>query len=215
MTTDLESTLITQSQELDWQTSVETLAEPRRGLYELGFVTLWELQSQLATIVLLALVAFAPIIVTLGVMISWSLLATCVYFHGRQRGLPDLLETTWNRPPLAPGQWCGWAAKTGFSLVKAWLAGVQPFLYSRTFARILARPANCWRMRLAHGVVLSVALTLFGVTAAHHMLRKAGLPDRRVLQLSYVGSFLNVPYRILLSAIVVNAVLQLAPRISA
>lgn len=54
----------------------------------LSFVAAWELQSQIATVVLVALVALASLSITLGVMIAWSLLATVVYFVARRRGLP-------------------------------------------------------------------------------------------------------------------------------
>ena len=108
-----------------------------------------------------------------------------------------------------------WLGKIGASIVRVWMVGLQAFVYSRTAGRVLLQPARCWRTRLTRIAVLGVGLTLFGVAAAHHMLAKAGLPEDRVLKLSFIGPFLNVPYRILLSAIVVNAALGLAGRLPA
>lgn len=169
-----------------------------------GLIAAWEIQSQLATLTLVALLAVVPIVPTLAVMLCWSFVAGAIYCYGRRRGLPDLLEEgTKGEPDAKPckAEALGWVA---LSIFKAWLAGIQPFIYSRTVCRLLVKPANCWRMRLARGAVLTVGLTLFGVTTAHHMLRKAGYSEGRIFRLSLVGSCLNVPYRILLSAAVIN-----------
>ena len=206
MVTDLETTLGIASQARDWEADADRYGAIRSGLYEAGFVTLWELQSQLATIVLITLVAFAPTPVTLAVMLGWSLVASVVYFHGRKRGLPDVFETRWTRPALAKGRWLAWATATAVSVLKAWLAGIQPFVYARAVSGFLSRPVRCWRTRLARCATLSLALVLFGVTAAHHLLRHAGYSDAKVLQLCLVGSFLNVTYRVLLSTLIIGAI---------
>jgi len=184
----------------------------RQNFYYAGLLTLWEVQGQIAAFVLLALVAIAPIWVGAAIMILWSLLATSVYAWGRLRGLPDTLESKWSRPTLSRGRWQAWARATGLSAVKTWLAGISPFIYTRAFVPFLARPATCRRLQVARYAVLGIGLTLFGVTTAHHLLRKAGLPERHALRLSFVGPFLNVPYRIFASAIFLNGIWQFASR---
>ena len=175
------------------------------NLYKIGFVTAWEIQSQLATVTLIALVAFLPLWFAVVPMLLWSLVATGLYYASRRRGLPDLFEAG-RRPKAGRASWPAMLFSTLLSAVKAWLAGVQPFIYSRTFCRVLVHPGRSIATRTARMAVLGVGLTLFGVTAAHHMLRKAGLPEDKVLRLSFVGPFLNVPYRLLLSAALINAV---------
>jgi hypothetical protein len=202
-------------QPLGWEEEARVLPQRISEFYQLGFLTIWEIQSQLATLVLVGLVAFVSLWLALATMIIWSLVATGVYYAGRRRGLPDMFESDLSRPRAGHGMWLRWLGKTAAIAVRVWFAGLQAFVYSRTVGRVLLRPARCWRTRAAHTAILSVGLTLFGVAAAHHMLRKAGLPENRVLQLSFVGPFLNVPYRILLSAIVVNGAMSLAGRLPA
>jgi hypothetical protein len=169
-----------------------------------GLVAAWEIQSQLATFALIGLLAVMSVLPALAIMLCWSLVAGVVYCHGRRRGMPDLLEAQANSEPALARRRMTIVGSTLLSVTKAWLAGVQPFLYSRTACRVLTRPANCWRLRLARQAVLFVGLTLFGVTTAHHMLRKAGYSEGSIVRLSLAGSCLNVPYRILLSAAVLN-----------
>jgi hypothetical protein len=104
----------------------------------------------------------------------------------------------------------GWLAGTSLSVVKAWLAGVQPYLYCLLLSRFFAGTAAGWRVRSARLALVGAGLTFFGVTAAHHILRKSDLKDEQVWRLSLAGPFLNVPYRIALSAVLLNAVLHLA-----
>jgi hypothetical protein len=197
------------NQAVDWEVEIEARRDSN-GLFQVGFITLWEVQSQLATLALLALVALVPIWVALSVMIVWSLAATSAYLWGRRRGLPDLLEHSWSRPPVAPSHWLGWLKSTSLSAVRAWAAGLQPLIYSRTLCRVLTLPATGRRVQVARALVLGLGLTMYGVSAAHHMLRKAQLSERQALQLSYIAPFLHVPYRILLGAIAVNAMMTLA-----
>jgi hypothetical protein len=138
-------------------------------------------------------------------MLTWSLVATLAYCHLRLRGLPDVFDTRWRRPSPRPNSWLPWLSATSASLVKAWLAGVQPYLYAKAVSGFLARPATRWSGRICQAAVLSPALMLFGVTAAHHLLRQAGLPSRRVLPVCCVGSVLNVSYRIVLGGVILGA----------
>ena len=201
---NLDSMLGLSSPAIEWQAEVQAEAWARSQLREVGFVTAWEMQSQLAAFTGLALVAFAPLLAAMAVMIAWSLAATCLYAYARRKGLPDLLDARFARPRGASRRWWSWLGSTGLTLAKTWVAGLQPFLYSRTFCRVLARPCHGWRVRTARIAVLGVGLTLFGVTTAHHILRKAGLSEDKVLRVSFVGSVLNVSYRVLLSAIVIR-----------
>jgi hypothetical protein len=209
MYSDLESTLGITSPAAELEADAQIYAAARRGLYQAGLVTVWEAQSQLATVVLITLVAFAPLVATLAVMVCWSLVATFAYYHARLRGLPDVFDTRWSRPPPHAGRWLRWFMNTTVSFVKAWLAGVQPYLYAKAVSGFLARPAVRLRTRIYRAAVLTAALILFGVTAAHHLLRQAGLPDRNVLPLCCVGSVLNVTYRVVLSAIIVGVLSKL------
>jgi hypothetical protein len=178
-----------------------------------GMVAAWEAQSQLATLVMVALVAMVSGWWAFGIMLGWSLIATVVYYHARKRGLPDLLERR-NEVAEAPERSLVGSLVTAVgSGVKVWLVGVQAFVYSRTLGRVFNTPARCWRTRVARSTVLGLGLTLYGVTTCHHLLRRAGYSDGGVLRLSLVGSLLNVSYRVLLGAIVIDAfghVLRLA-----
>jgi hypothetical protein len=118
--------------------------------------------------------------------------------------MPDLLEAHRASSERGTRRRLSLVGTAGMAVVKAWLAGVQPFVYSRTVCRLLSKPVTGRRVRVVRGAVLLVGLTLFGVTTAHHMLRRAGYSERRIFQLSLAGSFLNVPYRIVLSAAVLN-----------
>jgi hypothetical protein len=170
---------------------------------DLCWLAAWQIQARLATLVLVGLVAVVSLWAALTIMLSWSLMATFGYCLCRQRGLPDLLENSRPKPINAPElAWMRWAL---LSLLKAWLVGVQAFIFSRTVGWLLMRPDRRWRARLVRVVVLGIGLTLFGVTASHHMLRKAGYAEGDLLRFSFVGSFLHVPYQILLSAAVVRA----------
>ena len=180
---------------------------PQTGLWhEIGFAAVWEVQSQIATVALVTLLAFVSIWTTLIIMLAWSLLATMVYLYGRSRGLPDLMEISrpkeWRR-----SSWFTRIKATVVTGVKAWLAGVQAFLYSHACSRVILSRGGSRPMQAARYAALGVGLTLFGVTAAHHILRKAGYSGSQVLHLGFLGSFLNVPYRILLGGVMVNAML--------
>jgi hypothetical protein len=203
---------------LDWSRTPETieleadaglLSPPSLPLHEFGPLTAWELQSQLATIALVALVAFVPILAAIGIMITWAMIATLAYYVGRQHGFPDLLETRWSAPPVARKEWRRWVGSTLVSLVKTWVAGIQPYIYTRIFCPVLARPVRRWYTGIVRFLVLTIGLTLFGVTATHHLLKRAGFGERAILRYSLVGPLLNVPYRVVFSAVLLNAVLNM------
>src|SRR5690606_17761718 len=93
------------------------------------------------------------------------------------------------------------------TLGRAWVAGFHAFIYARASSAFLPKKQGCCRARrCARFGVLAVGLVLFGVSTAEHMLRSAGYQGRKLVQLSLIGPFLNVPYRILLSAAVVALV---------
>ncbi len=78
--------------------AVEALAVPLRDRVpwrDVGFVTAWEVQSRLATMAMVALVAFVSIWGALAVMLAWALVATSTDHSAQRRGRPDLLENTW------------------------------------------------------------------------------------------------------------------------
>jgi hypothetical protein len=159
----------------------------------------------MATTATVGLSTLVSIWAALAVMVVWSSLATCAYYRGRSWGVPDLLAKSPLAATTGDTPWLSRVRGAGVSVLKVVLAGVQPFLFSRTFCRILTRPALGWRIRLARIAVLGFGLTLFGVTHSHHMLHEAGYPDGKALRISLLGSVLNVTYRIFLSAILFHS----------
>ena len=213
MPTDLDLMLGVASPALEWEQEEETRRAGNR-LHEVGFLTVWELQSQVATVASVTFVALLPIWTALICMLCWSLVATLVYCRARRKGLPDLLDTRWGMPSPSLGGIRSWLSATGVSLLKTWFAGLQPFLYARVFCPVLLRPATSWRGKAIHWLVLAVGFALFGVTTVHHLLERAGTPKEKMLRLCLVGPFLNVPYRIVASALVLNFILQVARPVS-
>ena len=180
------------------------------SLRYVSFVAVWELQSQLSTVVLVALVALAPPSVALGVMIAWSLLATVIYLIARGRGLPDLLAI--GRPSLtgASRPSSRLAGLLMLFVVRVWFVGIQAYVYSKTLCPVLDRQGErSVSRRLARLGVLATGLTMFGVLTSQHMLGRAGFGSRGALALGFLGSFLNIPYRVLLSAAVVHTTMGL------
>ena len=95
------------------------------------------------------------------------------------------------------------------SAVRAWFAGFHAFAYARVASPLLCPSRTGFRARATRYGLLALGMTLFGVTAAEHMLRRTGLKGRRLLEVGLLGPLLNVPYRVLLSAIVLHAALSL------
>jgi hypothetical protein len=153
-------------------------------------------QSRIASITLLSLVALSHAWLALGVMAAWSLLATVVYFIARVNGAPDLLELGMSKV----GQRSVASSLTGafVSLFRIVLVGPPAFIYTKLLR--LKPPGACPRRRFCHGAVLAAGATLFGVTTTHHILRKGGFEGQGLLKLSCAGSLLNVTYRTALSA---------------
>jgi hypothetical protein len=214
MVTHLEATLGIPSQAIELEADARIRearlpAGARQCFYQAGLLTIWEVQSQAATVVLIALVAFAPLALTVSLMFAWALIATVVYYHARLRGFPDVFDSSVRWPPSRPCHWPAWVVAAALAIVKAWLAGIQPFLYVKAFSGLMAGPVTGWRRRVGRGVVLMMGLVLFGATAAHHLLRKADLPEHMVLRLCCVGSFLNATYRVTLSALIIGALTRL------
>ncbi len=179
---------------------------PLRGVAwrKAAFLVGWEVQSHISSITVIALVAFTSIWVTMPVMLVWSMIASVAYWYARERGYPSL---------FAEEEWCPTASGTaGYvtrSAVKAWFAGLHAFVYARIACPMLCPSRRGLRARATRYAVLTLGMTLFGVTAAEHMLRRAGLQGRRLLQVGLLGPLLNVPYRVLLSAIVLHAAMGL------
>lgn len=161
----------------------------------------WEVQSHLSSITLIALIAFTSIWVALPVMLVWSLIATIAYCHARELGYPSLLaEEEWHATAT------GAASFAARSAVKAWFAGFHTFAYARVATTLVSPDRSSVRGRVTRIAVLVLGMTLFGVSAAEHLLRRAGYEGKRLVQLGLMGPFLNVPYRVLISALVLHAV---------
>ncbi|HEX5370368.1 MAG TPA: hypothetical protein VFY10_13210 [Dehalococcoidia bacterium] len=169
-----------------------------------AFLVGWEVQSHISSITLIALVAFTSIWATLPVMLVWSAIATIAYCYARERGYPSL---------FTEDEWSGTASSTASyvtrSAVKAWFAGFHAFAYARIASPMLCPSRRGLRAQTSRIALLVLGMTLFGVTAAEHMLRRAGLQGRRLVQVALLGPLLNVPYRVLLSALILHAVLGL------
>ena len=138
----------------------------------------------------------------LAVMLIWSIAATFVYYFARQRGVPDLLAcpTSGNRAAMRTGQVLG----------GVWLVGLNAFAFANVMRPLLRRQAISRRSRLTRTLILGTGLTLFGVTMNQHMLHVAGIHGTRLLALSAIGSFLNVPYRIFCGALTLHLLIELA-----
>ena len=170
------------------------------------FVVAWKTQSILASIAFLGLVAFGSLLVALPIMLTWALIATVVYAVARSKGYPDLLESG----PLTAGAPVGQRARSmACSCAKVWFSGINAFVYTRASHNALSPSHRGWRNVLRCGV-LFLGMMFFGVATSEHLLRRAGFQGRQLLQLSLAGAFLNVPYRILLSAALTQALWQVA-----
>jgi hypothetical protein len=172
--------------------------------HKAAFILIWEGQSQASAIAYVGLVAFGPLWLAFGVMLAWSLVATVVFCAARERGYPNLL-TMKALPERKINVHAVLDALGAF--VRAWLAGLYAFVFARASDAFLAEKRGCCRARtLARYGVLGLGLVFFGVSTAEHLLRAAGYQGRRLLQLSLIGPFLNVPYRVMLSAALVAVV---------
>jgi hypothetical protein len=162
-------------------------------------------QSQLATLLLVTLVAFASIWIALATMLAWSLIASVAYWHARERGLPDLVTVQKPRTGNGPSAFLRHAAG---SAIKVWFVGLHNLVFAR-FAALAMNGLPCRSTRWRRLAVLSLGMTLFGVTTAEHLLRRAGFSGASLLRRGLIGPFLNVPYRIFLSAAVMHGAIEL------
>ncbi len=165
----------------------------------------WEVQSQLSNVILVSLIAFVSIWAALATMLAWSLIAHVLYHKAREHGLPDLVTVQ------APKRGCGrstFARHAAGSAVRVWFVGLHNLVFARVASTIL-RGEKGFATRVRRIGILSVGMTLFGVTTAQHLLRRAGFNGSSVLYRGMIGPFLNVPYRIFLSAAAMHAVMRL------
>lgn len=167
-----------------------------------AFIAGWEVQSQVSSIALIAFARFGSVNSAIVVMLLWSLITTFAFHKARMAGRPDLLErTSWG---VSARNFQVRLLSSAWTVFKAWLAGIQAFLYSRLFGSVLRNEARCLRTRLTKATVLGFGLTIFGVPTAHHLLRSAGFRQNTLLRMGFVAAFLNVPFRVVASAFVVN-----------
>ena len=168
--------------------------------HKAAFIVVWEGQGHLSALAYVALVAFTGIWVAFGAMFIWSVLATLLFVAARERGYPNLL-TSMSAPRRKAGH-VAWFAVG--SCCRAWLAGVNAFAFTRCSSVLITQKQGCCRARrFARIGALGIGLTLFGVTAAEHLLRTAGYSGRKLARLTLIGPFLHVPYRVMVSAAVV------------
>ena len=138
-------------------------------------------------------------------MLVWSIVAHLIYHHARESGLPDLFRIE------LPKRGCGrytFIRHVAGSAARLWLIGLHNLVFARAACQVLrSGDGVCGRIRRVG--VLGLGMTLFGVTTAEHLLRRAGFTGPALLTRGLIGPFLNVPYRIFLSAAVVHAVVNL------
>jgi len=174
------------------------------AISDAAFVVGWEVQSQVATLVLVTLVAFVSIWAALATMLVWSLVATIGYCHARECGLPDLVTIQKPKPGHGTGTFIRHAAG---SAVKVWFIGLHNLVFARLAGTALSG-LPCRSTRWRRLAVLALGMTLFGVTTAEHLLRRAGFNGGSLVRRGLLGPFLNVPYRIFLSAAVMHGAVQ-------
>jgi hypothetical protein len=155
--------------------------------------------------VLVSLVAFVSIWAALATMLVWSVIATIAYCYARERGLPDLVTVQKPKTGHGPSAFLRHAAG---SIVKVWFIGLHNLVFARV-ARGALGGLPCRSTRWRRLAVLSLGMTLFGATTAEHLLRSAGFKGGSLLRRGLIGPFLNVPYRIFLSAAVMHGVIRL------
>jgi hypothetical protein len=161
-------------------------------------------QSQIATLVLLSLVAFVSIWAALATMLAWSLVAHIAYHNARERGLPDLVTVEAPKRGHGPSTFVRHAAG---SAVRVWFVGLHNMVFARVACSVL-RGGEGFAARARRVGILGLGMTLFGVTTAEHLLRRAGFRGPALLYRGLLGPFLNVPYRIFLSAAVMHAAMS-------
>lgn len=165
----------------------------------------WEIQSQISTIVLVSLIAFVSIWAALVIMLAWSLIAHFVYCTARERGLPDLIRV---QVPRTGGGTPTFLRHAAGSAVRVWFVGLHNMVFAHVACSVL-RGGNGFAARARRLGVLGLGMTLFGVTTAEHLLRRAGFSGPSLLYRGTLGPFLNVPYRIFLGAAVMHAVMRI------
>jgi hypothetical protein len=183
----------------EWSTRPAWRWEPPAHVREIRFLLLWEVQSRLAGIVLLALAASAAFWIGLAVMLPWALLATVVYENRRGAGLPDVVAPPARSETGNKRRWFAYG-------LKAWLfIGWQPIAYARISGPLLRRSQGCAAARAGRFTALAFGLVFFGVTPAHHLLRKAGYGPRRTYAMNLGARFLNTPFKLAQATLVVAA----------
>jgi hypothetical protein len=118
--------------------------------------------------------------------------------------LPDLLEPPYVDGAGARGRLAATSRWALGSAAQAAITGVQAFIFAGLARGVVGGHALSPAQRAQRIVVLGAGLTFFGVRTVEHVLRNAGYRDRRLLHLSLLGPFLNVPYRAWVSATLVH-----------
>jgi hypothetical protein len=162
-----------------------------------SFLAGWQVQSKLATIVMFGLLAVNTWL-ALAVMLGWTVAATFAYYTARERGVPDFLAMS--------SSTCR-ATRTGQMLGGVWLVGINAFAFANVVRPLLREGSIGRRSPVMRAVVLAVGLIFFGVTTNQHMLQVAGYHGPKLLGLSSLGAFLNVPYRVFCGALTLHLLL--------
>lgn len=169
---------------------------------EMEFLTLWELQSRVATLVRLGLVAvltvtigFLPaIVITSVAMLPWGIIATLYYERRRRLGLADVFEVGVEAEVRSRNGW-RWS-QLGLKLfffigLQTWISA---WLANWLFRQSGQRQSSHWGQRLLRLGAMVVCLIFFGVTPAHHVLSRAGYDQDEVLRRNLLGRIPNTVY---------------------
>jgi hypothetical protein len=175
------------------------------SLSDAAFVVGWEVQSQLSTITLVTLIAFLSIWVALATMLIWSLIAHFVYVFAREHGMPSLVTVQAPKTDRGPSTFLRHAAG---SAVRVWFVGLHNMIFAHVACSVL-RGGGGFGRRARRIAILGLGMTLFGVTTAEHLLRRAGFSGSSLRYRGMIGPFLNVPYRIFLGAAVMHGLIHL------
>jgi hypothetical protein len=156
-------------------------------------------------VVLVSLIAFVSIWAALITMLAWSLVAHFLYCAAREHGLPDLVTV---QAPKRGGGPSAFLRHAAGSVIRVWFIGLHNLVFARVACSVL-HGGGGHAARARRFGILGLGMTLFGVTTTEHLLRRAGFSGTSLRLRGIAGPFLNVPYRIFLSAAAMHAVMSI------
>jgi len=165
-----------------------------------GFLVIWELQARLSAIVIVGLIALASIWIAFLVALLWAILAAHLYDVGMRKGYPDVFETEVKTNEMS---------KLRLRLVGTLITWAKVIFLAGVDFVILAKGSDWFQRhcgsqnlaKLTHRLTIAASLVIFGVTANHHLLRKAGYSPQKVYWGNMAARFANVPFTIFVGTV--------------